>query len=203
MRHTDMQLEEELGFIERYDITPNELLLIKMVLLAKEGTDGKQYTRRYFSLPEAARGNILSMLQSLQQKQVITQEYKVPKQGETFNPLDVKLNKNFEKSFFKASFEMGKELFDIYPLSCIVNGAEYKLRRVSKKFDSLEQAFFAYGKYIGWNPEKHHKIIELVEAGKRSGYQFSTLDAFIVDNDWVNLEALNDKGQLIDNMRML
>jgi len=98
---------------------------------------------------------------------------------------------------------MGKELFDHYPLSTIVNGSEFKLRRVSKKFNSLEDAFWHYGKYINWNEEKHKKILQLVDAGKVSGYQFSTLDSFIVDNDWINLEALNDKGQLISNMKML
>lgn len=201
--HTDMRIEEELGFLERYNLTPNELLFVKMVFIAREGTDGKDYVKRYFALPESARTSAIDILTSLQNKQIITQEYKIPAPGGQFNPHDVRFNKNFEKAFFRNSFDMGKELFDVYPLSTIVNGLEYKLRRVSKKFESLEQAFFHYGKYIGWNPEKHKHVIELVEAGKRIGYQFSTLDCFIVDNDWENLEAMNQNGQLTDNMRML
>ena len=201
--HTDMRIEEELGFLERYNLTPNELLFIKMVLLASEGTDGKDYVKRYFALPESARGNAIDLLCSLQMKQVITKEFKIPPPGSSLNPNEIPINKNFEKVFFRNSFNMGKELFDIYPLSTIVNGLEYKLRRVSKKFDSLEQAFFHYGKYINWDDKRHKRILELVEAGKRSGYQFSTLDSFIVDNDWNNLEALSDKGQLIDNIRLL
>lgn len=201
--HTDMQLEEELGFMERYKLTPDELLFIKIIFLAREGTDGKDYVKRYFALPESVRMNAISLLTILQSKQVITKEYKIPEPGGVFSPHEVTFNKNFEKALFRNSFEMGKELFDCYPLSTIVNGLEYKLRRVSKKFSSLEQAFFHYGKYINWNSDRHKKIIELVEAGKKSGYQFSTLDAFIVDNDWVNLEALADSGQLTSNMRML
>lgn len=201
--HTDMRLEEELGFIEKYALTPTELLFVKIVLLASEGTDGKEFVKRYFTLPETSRGNAVDLLTSLQNKQVITQEYKVPAPGGQFNPAEVTFNKNFLKAFFRCSFEMGKELFDIYPLSTVVNGIEYKLRRVSKKFNSLEQAFFHYGKYIGWSPEKHKRILMLVEAGKRSGYQFSTLDSFIVDNDWENLEALNRSGQLTSNVRMI
>ncbi len=201
--HTDMQLEEELGFMERYKLTPDELLFIKIIFLAREGTDGKDYVKRYFALPESVRMNAISLLTILQSKQVITKEYKVPEPGGVFSPHEVTFNKNFEKALFRNSFEMGKELFDCYPLSTVVNGLEYKLRRVSKKFSSLEQAFFHYGKYINWNSDRHKKIIELVEAGKKSGYQFSTLDAFIVDNDWVNLEALADSGQLTSNMRML
>lgn len=201
--HTDMQLEEELGFMERYKLTPDELLFIKIIFLAREGTDGKDYVKRYFALPESVRMNAISLLTILQNKQVITKEYKIPKPRGVFSPYEVTFNQNFEKALFRNSFSMGKELFDCYPLSTIVNGLEYKLRRVSKKFSSLEQAFFHYGKYINWNSDRHKKIIELVEAGKKSGYQFSTLDAFIVDNDWVNLEALADSGQLTSNMRML
>lgn len=201
--HTDMRIEEELGFMEKYSLTPSELLFLKMVFLASEGTDGKDYVKRYFALPETVRGNAIELLTVLKSKHVITQEYVIPKPGGKFNPNEVTFNKNFMKAFFKNSFDMGKELYDIYPVSTVVNGIEYKLRRVSKKFESLEQAFFHYGKYIGWNQEKHNEILKLVEAGKRSGYQFSTLDAFIVDNDWLNLEALNRDGQLSDNMRVL
>lgn len=189
--------------MERYKLTPDELLFIKMIFLAREGTDGKDLVKRYFALPESIRMNAISLLTILQNKQIITKEYKVPEPGGVFKPYEVTFNKNFEKSLFRNSYEMGKELFDHYPLSTIVNGLEYKLRRVSKKFNSLEQAFFHYGKYINWNAEKHRQIIDLVEAGKLSGYQFSTLDSFIVDNDWINLEALNDSGQLTSNIRML
>ena len=189
--------------MEKYKLTPDELLFVKIIFLAREGTDGKDYVKRYFALPESVRMNAISLLTVLQSKQVITKEYKVPKPGGVFSPHEVTFNKNFEKALFRSSFDMGKELFDCYPLSTIVNGLEYKLRRVSKKFSSLEQAFFHYGKYINWNLDRHKKILELVEAGKKSGYQFSTLDAFIVDNDWTNLEALADSGQLTSNMRML
>lgn len=198
-----MRIEEELGFMEKYALTPTELLFLKMVFIASEGPDGFDYVKRYFALPETVRGNAIELLHILKGKHVITQEYKVPEPGGKFSPVDVTFNKNFMKAFFRSSFDMGKELFDVYPLSTVVNGIEYKLRRVSKKFNSLEQAFFHYGKYIGWNPDKHAEILKLVEAGKRSGYQFSTLDSFIVDNDWLNLEALNRDGQLSDNMRVL
>ena len=201
--HTDMQLEEQLTFMEKYGITPNELLLVKMIFICKDNSNGKEFIKRYFSLPENVRENAVDLLTSLQNKGVITKEYKIPEKGGKFVPYDVIFNKNFEKQFFRSSFDMGKELFDYYPLSTIVNGSEFKLRRVSKKFNSLEDAFWHYGKYINWNEEKHKKILQLVDAGKVSGYQFSTLDSFIVDNDWINLEALNDKGQLISNMKML
>ena len=102
--------------------------------------------------------------------------------------------------FYKASFWLGKELFDVYPISTIVNGLEYKLRRVSKKFDSLEDAYRAYGKAISWKPKTHKHILQLIEWGKNNNYQFTTLDSFIVDNDWLNIEAMKENSILDANI---
>jgi hypothetical protein len=103
-----------------------------------------------------------------------------------------------KKSTFSYSVN-AKELFENYPLSTIVNNCEYKLRRVSKKFDSLEDAYRAYGKAISWKPETHKNIIELINWGKDNNYQFTTLDSFIIDNDWLNIAAMKDNSVLNNN----
>ena len=191
-------LEEQVVMLEKYKINSDELLFITVILLIQEG-DNNQSINSYFSLPVACRGSIRDLLVSLQQKQVITKEYKIPPAGTNFVPEDVVFNKNFIKTFYKGSFWIGKELFEVYPISTVVNGVEYKLRRVSKKFDSLEDAYRAYGKAISWKPETHREIIELVEWGKQNNYQFTTLDSFIVDNDWLNIAAMRDNGTLDAN----
>ena len=66
------------------------------------------------------------------------------KKGEKFDPFDVPLSQNFQKHFFKASYDLGKDLFDHYPLSTVVNGVETKLRRISNKFDTLEDCINYY-----------------------------------------------------------
>lgn len=196
-------LEEQIALLARYNINSDELLFIIVILLIQEG-DVNPYIKLYFSLPTACRGNIRDLLISLQNKQIITKEYKIPPTGTKFIPEDVTFNKNFTKNFYKGSFWMGKELFENYPISTIVNGLEYKLRRVSKKFDSLEDAYKAYGKAISWNPSTHDKIMELLEWGKDNKYQFTTLDSFIVDHDWLNIEAIKDNGILdTDTVTML
>ena len=191
-------LEEQVVLLEKYKINSDELLFITVILLIQEG-DIDPYINLYFSLPSDCRGGIRDILTSLQQKQVITKEYKVPPSGAKFIPEDVTFNKNFIKNFYKASFWIGKELFEIYPISTVVNGVEYKLRRVSKKFDSLEDAYKAYGKAISWKPEVHQHILELIEWGKDNNYQFTTLDSFIVDNDWLNIEAMKHNSTLDAN----
>ena len=84
---------------------------------------------------------------------------------------------------------MGEELFDVYPQTLIISGIAYNAKRVSKKFDSLEQAFFKYAKYIRNDPETHREILELIEWGKENQYNFTTLDSFIVDMGWMALKA--------------
>ena len=191
-------LEEQVVMLEKYKINSDELLFITVILLIQEG-DNNQSINSYFSLPVACRGSIRDLLISLQQKQVITKEYKVPPAGSKFVPEDVTFNKNFTKTFYKGSFWLGKELFENYPISTVVNGVEYKLRRVSKKYDSLEDAYKAYGKAISWKPDVHQNIMELIEWGKNNNYQFTTLDSFIVDNDWLNIAAVKDNGTLDAN----
>ena len=191
-------LEEQIAILSRYNINSDELLFITVILLIQEG-DENPYINLYFSLPSSCRGGIRDLLISLQEKQVITKEYKIPPTGAKFTPEDVTFNKNFIKTFYKGSFWIGKELFEIYPISTVVNGIEYKLRRVSKKFDSLEDAYRAYGKAISWKPDVHRNIMQLIEWGKQNNYQFTTLDSFIVDNDWLNIEAMKDNGSLDAN----
>ena len=191
-------LEEQVVLLEKYKINSDELLFITVILLIQEG-DNNPYIQLYFSLPTACRGSIRELLVSLQDKQIITKEYKIPPSGTKFIPEDVSFNKNFIKNFYKGSFWIGKELFDSYPLSTIVNGTEYKLRRVSKKFDSLEDAYKAYGKAISWKPETHQHILELIEWGKNNNYQFTTLSDFIIDNDWLNIEAMQSNSLLDSN----
>lgn len=184
--------------LDKYKINSDELLFITVILLIQEG-ENNPYINLYFSLPQSCRGGIRDLLESLQHKQVITKEYKIPSKGTKFVPEDIIFNKNFVKNFYKGSFWIGKELFENYPISTVVNGVEYKLRRVSKKYDSLEDAYKAYGKAISWKPDTHRNIMQLIEWGKQNNYQFTTLDSFIVDHDWLNIEAMKDNSILDNN----
>lgn len=195
MKHIDTKLDDEFVLFEKYSVSPNELFFLKMLFLAQE-EDEREPIYRYFQLPEQSRGSIIDILISLKEKKIILSTYKIPNKGDKFDPLDVPLSKNFQNAFGKASYDLGKDLYDHYPKSTVVNNIEYKLRRVSKKFDSLEDAFRAYGKYIRWSKATHKHVIELVEWGKDHNYQFTTLGDFIVDNDWLNIESLTEDGIL-------
>lgn len=194
----NLEIKQQLLFCEKYGINPSELLLLEMILLAQEDED-IELVQLYFKSRICARGNIREMLQGLQDAGVILKTYKIPEKGQKLDIHIIPINKNLIRDFYKSSFEMGKELFDNYPISTVVNGLEYKLRRISKKFDSLEDAFRAYGKAIRWKPEAHEKVIELIKAGKENNYQFTNLGDFIVDRDWLNMEAISKDGVMMNS----
>lgn len=180
--------------MEQYKLSPNELFLLRTILLAQE-EDCKKYLGKFLQITRNLKESFRDIMLSLQEKGVILKSYKIPKEGEQLKIEDIQLNKNVVKTIYKGSFEMGKELFDSYPTTTVVNGCVYKLRRISKKFDSLEDAFRTYGKYIRWNQDTHERVIELIKWGIENGYSFTTLDSFIVDMDWLNIEAIKN-GEL-------
>lgn len=181
-----LTLENELCLLEKYKLTPTELFTIKLILLAKEDGEYK-WLQRYVQIIK-----LRDILVSLQEKGIILKSWKLPKEGQQLIVEDITFNQNFQKQYFRASFEMGEELFNVYPQSTIVNGQIYNLKRVSRKFDSLEDAFAKYAKYIHNNPEMHQEVIELVKWGIDNGYNFTTLDSFIVDNSWMAIKAMKE-----------
>ena len=87
---------------------------------------------------------------------------------------------------------MGEELFANYPTFATINGSPVGIRSVSKKFDSLEDFFRAYGKTIKWNSEVHKNILELVKWGKENNLINYTLASFLIDRKWEELQAMKD-----------
>ena len=159
-------------------------------LLILQDDNYEDYFAKYIQVLVDGGFKIRDVILCLQEKGIVLQSYKIPKEGSEFDPNSIPLNKNFLKALYKCSFEMGKELFEEYPQFGSVQGNLVGLRSISKKFDSLEQAYFKYGKCIGWNLDKHNRIIELVKWAKDKNLINYTLQSFIVDQRWLELESL-------------
>lgn len=194
----NLELKQQLAFCAKYGIDANSLLLLEIILLAQDNEE-LELVKEYFS---SQAKSVLPTLTNLQSSGLILKSYTLPKQGEKLNILDIPINKNVVKDFYRTSFEMGVELYENYPTSTIVKGEEFKLRRISKKFNSLEDAYMAYGKAIRWKPDVHQHILELIEEGKKTNYKFTTLGDFIVDRDWLNMETLATDN-IKSNIKML
>ena len=185
-----MQMDEELIIMSDYKITPNELYLIHALL---RYVDDINYITKYIELCKTVNVDVRSLLISLQDKGIILKAYKIPEKGTPFKPEEVLLNQNFIKKYYKASFELGQELFDCYPQFCEIQGVITPIRGVSKKFDSLEDFFRFYGKSIKYNPNLHNHIIELITWAKNNTNVINTtLANFVIDKRWLDLEALRN-----------
>lgn len=183
-------IDEDIVILEKYRLTPTELFVLKTILLFD---DDNSYLYRYLQI-DSNKKSFRDILLSLQNKGIILKSYKIPEKGEKFNPLDVEFNKNVIKTFWKASFEMGSELFETYPMFATINGAIVSIRSISKKFNTPEDAFRYYSKAINWNPEKHKEIIDLIKWEQNNEVHFinMSLSSFIIDRKWNELQALKD-----------
>ena len=174
-----LTLENEFYLLEKYKLEPTELFAIKVILLAKE--DGEyEWLQRFAQIVK-----LRNVLENLQNKGIILKSWKLPKEGQTLEIESIPFNQNFQKQYFKASFKLGEELFYTYPQFITVGGISYNARRVSKKYNDLEDAFLKYGKSIKNNPELHQQIIDDLKWAIEDGnYPFTTLDDFISDQSW-------------------
>ena len=75
-----------------------------------------------------------------------------------------------------------------------INGALFSARGIAKKFNSPEDFFRYYGKAIGWNIDKHNKIIELLKWEQNNDVHFINMSiaTFVINENWNELEALRD-----------
>lgn len=188
-----LRIDEELIILTKYKLTPNEFYLVKALILYD---DFPKYLTEYLQVCVVTNISIRDLLVSLQNKEIILKAYKIPEPGNPFKPEDVQLNKLFLKNYYKASFELGKELFEVYPQFADINGITVPLRSVSKKFDSMEDFFKFYAKSIKYNIDLHNKIIELTKwAADNTNIINTTLVNYVVDQRWNDIEALKDGTQ--------
>ena len=191
MKNLTLNLEEEISILSKYRITPNELTFIKtLLILQDEGNE--DLFKDYIESLYVCNVKLREILISLQNKEIILKSYKIPSEGESFDPYSIPFNKNFIKSLYKSSFELGKELFEIYPQMTVINGSLVTLRGVSKHFDSLEACYFRYGKAIGWNQERHEKVLDLIKWAKERDIIKQSLSSFVINNSWLDLAAIRN-----------
>ena len=165
LKQIELSIDRELDFMIKYQLFPEELLIVKFIFLAQE--DHPEYLTKYFSqmpLKGAPRDTLLA----LQEKGIINKSYKIPEKGATFNPRDVDFNKIFLKSYIQHSGDMGMELFMNYPSFVNINGRQCSLKNISKMYKSMDDFCFAYGKAIKFDPNVHAKILELLEFAKEN-----------------------------------
>lgn len=183
--------------LEKYNLTAEEWLVTRLLVLASVDEGHKEYFMRYAQIPHDFK--LRDILKSLQNKSVILQSYKIPNVGQSFDPEDVDLNKNFLKNFYKCSGIMGEELFMAYPAYIISNtGVRYILNNISKCYDNMEDLYFDYGRIIKFNPETHKKVMELLKFGIEHNLITYGICEWIKSYKWLTVEKMKQDGSYQD-----
>ena len=92
MQKLNFNIDEELALIEKYEITPTEMFVTRLLLLAQESDEEKEYLVKYLSIPEDVRGDFRNILISLQNKGIILKSYNIPNKGESLDIYEIEFN---------------------------------------------------------------------------------------------------------------
>lgn len=191
MKNLTLTLEDEISICNKYNLNPTELMFIRTLLILQE--DGyEQLFQNYIESLHNSGIKLREILLRLQEKGMILKSFKILSEGTAFDPYSIPINKIFLKNLYRCAFELGKELYDTYPQFGNINGNVVPLRSIARKFDSLEDAYFRYGKEVKWNPETHKQIIDLVQWSKENNILNCSLCNFIINRGWIDLQALKD-----------
>ena len=193
MKKFNYTIDDDISFQEKYQITPNELFVLKILLLLQEDEQDIEYFQRFIQISDNKK-DFRNILKSLQDKGLILKTYKIPEIGSPFSPYDIPINQVLVKNMHKASFDLGQELFDVYPRYGLINGGMVPLHGVSKRFGSREDFYRFYSKIINWNPETHKKIIDLIkwEQSNNIGFLNMTILSFVIDHRWESLQDIKE-----------
>lgn len=183
-----MEINTILNLLITYNITAEELLVVYLTFLARDEEGHPEYFSKWFSNGGSTR--LRSIFESLKEKGIILKDYN----PDTYDPNDIRFNKNFLKSWVKNSGEMGQELFDAFPPFLEVPGKWYPLKNIAKKYNTLDEFFFAYSSAIKHNPEKHKEVLELLEWGKKNNQINYGITEFVISRKWEELKYLRDRG---------
>lgn len=179
--------------MEKYRLSAEEVMIIDCLFLAGIEEGHKEYLIKYFNLP-ITRTDLRDILVSLQNKGIITKEYKIPAKGTSFDPESVIFNQNFLHSYRKFSGDLGVDLMKCFPSIAIINGIEYNIQNFAKKFKSEEEFYYAYGKSIGWKMDKHKEVMELITWAKVNKCNLLNLNIadFVIIKSWEKIREFKE-----------
>ena len=182
--------------MEQFKLTPEEMFAVELLILAQSEND-KSLIFKYYKIPLEKRTSLAIIISELQRKGVILKNFKIPVPLTTdFNFETIPFNKIFLNKYHKFSGELGQELRNTYPSIAIIGGEYTPMQNYAKYFNSEEEFHFAYGKAIGWKPEKHKEVLELIEWAKKNGGICLNMNigAFVISKMWETIKVHRDGG---------
>lgn len=187
MRFYNTTIEEDLQLMQAYDLTVEELFLVKLLFLAKEENGRQPHIFEYF-IKCKHNGLPLETLSHLAEKEILVKE-NLPKKGDKFVADNILFKDSFIKKWFVYSHHAGKELMEIYPnYMQLANGELLPAKNISKHYNSLEAFYAAYGKLIKHSLKTHEKVLNLIRWAKDTNLIKYGIAEFVLSKKWEVLE---------------
>lgn len=188
-------IEEEVNIYIKSGLSPNELFITELLLLAAAG-DSAPFIK-YISNISDGKELLRNTLVSLQTKKVIKMSYKIPGPGEALSFRSIPFNKNFLNTYKRESHLLGKEFFEAYPPFININGKMCSIRNITKAgLYSIEEFCIFYAKAIRSSTFKHSDIMSILEWAKEETLVSVSIVEFIASHKWEELEIIKNSGDI-------
>ena len=209
MEKLNLEIENKLFLMQKYDINAEELFSIELLFLASVEENITDENRRFFYdyyLKCKPAIQLFDILTSLKEKGIIKKSCIIPSKGNTFRPESIDFNQIFISNYRKYSNELGQEFLSHYPPIAIINGDPYDMHNIAKKYNNYEEFCFSYGKAIGWKQEKHNEIIKLLDWAKQNKCNLINVNVanFVINRAWDKIQLFKDNTYdelIIDTLR--
>lgn len=201
---SELSLREEIDICVNSGLTPTELFILRLLFLAIDGDSSLLVD--YLSNIKDGKVLFRNVLVSLQEKKVILSGFKIPDEGESLKFDKIPINKNFIKMYLRESNELGKELFEKYPMFMFINNKMASIRNITKGgFFSLDDFSRYYAKQIKLNKVTHDKVMSSLEDGINNNLIRYSLLEFIASQKWNEIDYIMNSGNIAgyDNTEML
>jgi hypothetical protein len=192
-----LTIERKIELMQHYGLTSNEIDLAVAIFMAQDEEANPKYLMTWYKIHghEIFKNSLIG----LKNKEVILKSFIIPVEGARFSPNSVEFNKTFLKIFLKHSGQMGKELWEAYPSFMIINGRAMSLKNIIKEnvgYRNLDEFFFAYGKSIKFDPEKHKEVLEITEKANKAGMLNEGILSYVGNQRWDILKHEFENGAL-------
>lgn len=190
-------IDRQLNIMSKFELTAEEYFFVYLLILATETNPSPVYLAKYFN--ECKKESIpRETLKSLQDKKILSSDYKVPEIGESFHVNKVKFSKTFLTNYFKLSFYAGQELMDAYPE--FIQGSSsrsFPAKTITNKgFYDYESFFSKYGKLIGHDPKVHDEVMESLAWAKENELLQYGMAEYVIGRKWRDHIEIRKSGQI-------
>lgn len=178
--------EEDLQIMQTYNITAEELFIIKLLFLAQEDNGRETYILDYFLKCKHSKLP-LEILRSFVDKNILLSNG-IPNAGDKFVADNIRFTNQFLKDWFLYSHAAGKELMEKYPNYMVMyNGELLPAKNITKTYSSLEAMFASYSKAIRHSKKLHEKVMFLLEWAKENNLIKYGIAEFVASRKWESL----------------